>query len=172
MHTNFEFKARCSDLDKARETLRALGARFVGTDNQRDTYFKVAQGRLKLRQGPIENSLIFYERPDLSGPKTSLVRLVQLQPGSGMEELLAQALGVWVVVEKQREIYFLDNVKIHLDRLERLGQFVEVEAIDSDGSRSIDSLAQQCEALRLALGIEPSDFESLSYSDLMLNLAP
>src|SRR3712207_369543 len=146
-HVNVEIKARCADLVPARATLLRMGARLVGPDRQVDTYFRVPNGRLKLRQGLIENNLIFYAREDREGPKRSDVILYGTRPDSDLKALLTAALGTLVVVEKRREIYFVavdgvgldgvENVKVHLDTVEGLGSFVEIEAIDLDGTIEI-----------------------------------
>lgn len=166
-HQIIEIKARARDLDGPRALLEARGARFVGLDHQVDTYFRVADGRLKLREGDIENALIHYRREDVSGPKHSQVSLYASTPGSTLKGILQGALGVDVVVDKHREIYFLDNVKVHLDRVAGLGTFVEIEAIDDDGTRSLETLRAQCEELLRAFGIAEDDLLAVSYSDLL-----
>ena len=128
-HTNFEFKARLKDDLRVRAALKKLRTRFVGTDHQIDTYFRVTNGRLKLREGRIENALIFYHRTNRQHARESKVQIAELPSGSGVRRLLEAALGVLAVVEKRREIYLVGNVKIHLDRVPGLGEFVEVEAI-------------------------------------------
>src|SRR5262249_31422998 len=105
-HVNIEIKARCPDPQAIRATLRARNATFRGTDRQIDTYFRVNRGRLKLREGQIENSLVYYEREDRAGPKRSDVMLFPSSPGSALKEILIRSLGILVTVEKQREIYF------------------------------------------------------------------
>lgn len=177
-HVNVEIKARCADLAPARATLHGMGARLVGPDRQVDTYFRVPNGRLKLRQGLIENNLIFYAREDRTGPKRSDVILYGTRPGSDLKVLLTAALGTVVTVEKQREIYFVavegvgldgvENVKVHLDTVEGLGAFVEIEAIDLDGSIGPERLRAQCERLMAQLGIRDADLVADSYSDLLL----
>ena len=72
-----------------------------------------------------------------------------------------------MVVDKRREIYFLDNVKVHLDTVAGLGTFVEIEAIDADGTRPLETLRAQCEELMRAFGIADDDLLALSYSDLL-----
>src|SRR3954451_23753740 len=124
-HSIIEFKARCADHSRVRELLEQKNARFVGADHQVDTYFRVPQGRLKLRQGNIENSLIFYARPNHAGPKQSNVTISAVPPRSDLRAVLESALGVLVTVDKHREIWFVDNVKIHLDQVKGLGQFLE-----------------------------------------------
>ena len=166
-HQIIEIKARARDLDGPRALLEARGARFVGLDHQVDTYFRVPVGRLKLREGAIENALIHYRRENVSGPKHSQVSLYASTPGSTLKGILADALGVDVVVDKRREIYFLDNVKVHLDMVAGLGTFVEIEAIDGDGTRSLETLRAQCEELMRAFGIRDDDLLALSYGDLL-----
>ena len=144
-HLNVEIKARCDDHDKIREILNSKGADFKGTDHQIDTYFKVPADRLKLREGNIENYLIFYERENQDGPKQSKVVLFENKPGSPLKEILTKSLGILAVVDKKREIYFIENVKFHIDTVENLGTFMEIEAIDSDGTIGKDKLQEQCQ---------------------------
>lgn len=165
--TNVEIKARCDDLAAVRRVLEEKGARRVGEDRQTDTYFRVSRGRLKLREGIIERYLIYYERPDEAGPKRSDVQLYEPGPSRALKTFLTQALGVRVVVEKRREIYFAGNVKFHLDRVEGLGRFVEIEAIDAEGARSVADLRAQCERYLRALDIAPDARVRRSYSDLL-----
>lgn len=168
-HTISEIKARTLHLEPIRNLLLEQGAAFKGTDHQIDTYYNVPNGRLKWRQGNIENNLIFYNRPEVKGgPKKSHVTLTDMPPGSPIPDLLAEALGVKVVVDKQREIYFIQNVKFHLDTVQVLGHFVEIEAIDMDGSIGQPVLYQQCLHYMQLLGISPSDLIAASYSDMLL----
>src|SRR5437773_9398607 len=112
---NFEFKARANDLKNLEDKLLALGPTFIGEDNQADTYFNATKGRLKLREGNIENSLIWYERQDIAGAKQSDVLLYQHKKDKALKDMLARLHGIKVVVEKNRRIYFIDNVKFHFD---------------------------------------------------------
>lgn len=133
-HLNIEIKARSHQHANIQQLLEARHADFKGVDHQIDTYFNVQFGRLKLREGTIENHLIHYQRDNQAGPKQSNVTLFSSDPASTLKEILTKALGILVVVDKQRAIYFVDNVKFHLDVVAGLGTFVEIEAIDSDGS--------------------------------------
>ena len=90
-HINIEIKARCNDHEKIREILKSNKADFKGRDRQIDTYFKVNSGRLKLREGNIENYLIFYERKDQAGPKQSDVTLFKNLLDSSLKGILAKA---------------------------------------------------------------------------------
>ncbi|MBI4738241.1 class IV adenylate cyclase [Candidatus Woesearchaeota archaeon] len=167
-HTNIEIKARCSHLEYIRELLEFRNARFQGLDHQIDTYFRVNHGRLKLREGTIENYLIHYRREDKEGPKQSQVILFKSDPNSSLKEILTTALGVLVIVDKKREIYWIDNVKFHLDTVQDLGNFVEIEAIDYNGTIGKDNLLQQCQQYSDLFNISQMDLVSRSYSDLLI----
>ena len=136
-------------------------------DHQIDTYFKVNSGRLKLREGDIENHLIFYERVNQEGPKQSNVILIDTEPNSEVKHILSKALGVLFVVDKSREIYFIENVKFHLDVVKELGTFMEIEAINSGGIPK-EKLMEQCKSYMELFGVQDSDLLALSYSDLLL----
>jgi predicted adenylyl cyclase CyaB len=166
---NVEIKAGLAEPDKVRSVLKEGGARFVGTDHQTDTYFNVVNGRLKLREGEIENALIYYKRENKPGPKKSDVKLYKSKPDSGLKSLLEESLGILAVVDKIREIYFIGNVKFHIDTVEQLGSFVEIEAIDENGDIGEAKLLKQCENYLYLFGISDKDLISVSYSDLILN---
>lgn len=170
-HVNIEIKAWCQDQGYVREVLRANNARFQGIDHQIDTYFRVNHGRLKLREGNIENYLIFYEREDKEGPKQSNVTLFKSEPNSSLKDILTKSIGVLVVVDKQREIYWIDNVKFHLDNVTNLGTFVEIEAIDYQGNIGTTKLHEQCQAYLEKFRIQTPALISQSYSDLLLQKA-
>lgn len=145
-------------------------AEFRGTDLQTDTYFKVGNGRLKLRQGNIENSLIFYTRENIAGPKISQVNLFQVnQDSDTLKQILINANGIKVVVKKKREIWFIDNVKFHIDEVEGLGSFVEIEAIDKDGHLGLEKIKEQCDHYLHQFNITEENLLTHSYSDLLMN---
>lgn len=168
-HTNIEIKARTAVTDKIREILKLNNAEFIGVDHQVDTYFNVYSGRLKLREGNIENHLIYYERENTKGPKKSSVILYKNSPESNLKEILTRSLGVVIVVDKYREIYFLENVKFHLDNVMGLGTFVEIEAIDKDGSIGNTKLLEQCNFYFDLLLISKDDLIATSYCDMLLH---
>lgn len=170
VHTNIEIKAKSDSPDKIREILKFHKAVFKGVDHQIDTYFKVNYGRLKLREGNLENHLIHYHREDAVGPKQSDVTLFKSDPGSSMKDILTKSLGVLVVVDKQREIYFIDNVKFHIDVVMDLGSFVEIEAIGTGDNAAKDQLYKQCQHYLDLFSISEKDLVPGSYSDLLLNM--
>jgi adenylate cyclase class 2 len=167
---NFEFKARTSDLDGLEKKLLELNPVFIGMDHQIDTYFNVPTGRLKLREGNIENSLIYYERQNTADAKQSDVLLYKHSPDKTLKDILIRTYGIKVIVEKKRKIYFIDTVKFHLDTIHGLGTFIEVEAIDKTGEIGIDQLKVQCNKYAKFFEIKDSDYIAVSYSDLILSL--
>jgi predicted adenylyl cyclase CyaB len=168
---NFEFKAKTTELNNLEKKFLDLAPEFIGEDYQTDTYFNVAKGRLKLREGNIENSLILYERKNTAGAKQSDVLLYKHDPEKTLKDILIKLHGIKVIVEKKRKIYFIDNVKFHFDTIADLGTFIEVEAIDKDGSLGIEILKEQASKYANFFSFKPSDFIALSYSDLILQKA-
>ena len=165
---NFEFKARANDLKKSEDQLLLLNPQFIGEDNQVDTYFNVTKGRLKLREGNIENSLIWYERQNTTGAKQSDVLLYQHNPDKTLKDILIKLHGIKVIVDKRRRIYFIDNVKFHFDTVTKLGTFIEVEAIENNGKTGIEKLKEQCNKYAELFNIQPRDYIGFSYSDMIL----
>lgn len=170
MPTLIEIKAKSDNSDKIRQILKDKSARFEGIDHQVDTYFNAPKGRLKLREGNIENHLIHYFRGNQAGPKKSEVLLYKTTPESSLKDILKTSLGILTVVDKKREIYFLENVKFHIDVVKNLGHFIEIEAIDTDGSISEEKLLKQCQFYIELFGIKNADLVEVSYSDLLLAL--
>jgi len=166
-HLNIEMKARVLDVSKMRYILAQKNAKFQGTDRQIDTYFKTGVGRLKLREGNIENNLIYYEREDIPGIKESKVILAKPNGDKAIKQILEKVLGVFVIVDKTREIYWIDNVKFHIDNVVGLGSFVEIEAIDADGTIGKEKLNEQCSFYLKLFEIPQEDMISCSYSDLL-----
>ncbi len=166
-HFNLEIKAKTQIQDQQEALLRKAGAVFHGEDQQTDTYFRVPTGRLKLRQGPIENSLIFYERPESDGPRRSDVFLATLPPDNQLVSVLSAALGVMVQVKKRRKIFFIGTTKFHLDFIEGLGTFIEIEVISQPGDSQEDAKSL-CEHYMRYLHISPEDLCTGSYSDMLI----
>lgn len=170
-HINVEIKARCEDPRAVRAYLEKKGAEHRGTDHQTDTYFRVTTGRLKLREGSIENNLIYYERDNQAGPKLSSFQLVKVPDAAGLKAVLARSIGVKVVVEKKRDIFYISNVKFHIDEVPGLGAFVEIEAGNLLADFSREQLLEQCDFYMAELGIRPEALLEVSYSDLLLEKA-
>ena len=166
MSRNVELKARLADLDPARQTAGRLGARLATTVSQTDTYFVVPDGRLKLRESrPGEAELIFYRRPDTKTEKVSEYSRVPVSDPAAIGAMLGAALGVGTRVRKVREVWLLDNVRIHLDRVEGLGTFLEFEAIVGP-NHAEPACVVQAARLAEAFGLDDSSLIAASYADL------
>jgi adenylate cyclase, class 2 len=167
---NIEVKSSIGNSELICSLLFDKNARFEGEDKQIDTYFNIDSGRLKVRQGNIENYLIHYFRPELKDIKRSVVRLQELPfDNEGLLQMLTLIHGVSVIVKKSRKIFFIENVKFHVDYVEELGQFIEIEACDQEGKFSESYLRNQCDFYIKYLGLEKENFINLSYSDMIRN---
>jgi len=127
------------------------------------------RGRLKLREGNIENTLIHYIRPNQAGPKNSKVTLYRPQDAAALKAVLLEAYDIKVVVDKKRGIYFIDNVKFHVDEVKNLGSFVEIEAIDDSETMEENVLLEQCKHYMELLEIQEENLLEVSYSDMLLS---
>src|SRR4051795_6050279 len=162
---NIELKASDPDPERSLAVVLGLGARDRGLLRQRDTYFKVTSGRLKLREeDPGGASLIQYDRVDDNRARESRYRLVHVEDPRALCAALEASLGVLAVVEKERHLLLWQNVRIHLDRVKDLGDFLELEGVataDSDLAHELDSVTRLTEALE----IPPERILRNSYSD-------
>ncbi len=167
MSFNIELKARYSDLDLFEQNVLKLSHTFDGLDNQTDTFFKVPNGRLKLRESSLYgNFLIPYLRPDDSGPKRSDYSLLPVSDVPATKRILDKMIGTLLVVRKVRKIYLYENVRIHLDQVERLGDFVEFEAV-VEQEADIPENQEKLKTLIRYFGIPESDFIARAYADLL-----
>lgn len=167
---NFEFKAKVDQIETYENKLLTLNPVFKGIDHQIDTYFNAPTGRLKLREGNIENALINYDRADYAGAKESQIILYKHPADKALKNILTKQLGIKIVVDKRRKIYFINNVKFHFDMVENLGAFIEVEAIDTDNAFTIDELKKQCDFYFDFFELNPLQIMEKSYSDMILGL--
>jgi homotetrameric cytidine deaminase len=163
---NVELKAMDPDPARSLAVCRELGAEDRGVLRQRDTYFRARSGRLKLREEePGGATLIQYDRPDAAEARESRYRLSPVPDPDELRASLDAALGTLVVVAKERHLLLWDGVRIHLDTVEGLGSFVELEGVaasESDLAGEHEKVAH----LRAALGIQ--EVLSDSYSDRLL----
>jgi len=165
---NIEFKARLVDFAGARQIAQELAKSRMGVEQQTDTYFVVPRGRLKLREIAGGGAwLIAYERADSPELRNSDYRLIAVSDPAELKAALAETLGVRVIVDKRREIFLHHNVRIHLDQVAGLGEFLEFEAVLGPGDSDSSGHAQVAglrDAFQSALG-EPM---ATSYSHLLL----
>ena len=164
---NIELKARCDDLGRLRDACGSLGAEAEEPERQIDTYFGVARGRLKLRESLRTGAeLIYYMRPDVEGARESHYEIYQVEDAEALKALLKRALGVQAVVAKRREIYLIGNVRVHLDKVQGLGGFVELEGI-VEHQAELFHVAEEVRRLEQALGIPTDSLVKESYADLV-----
>lgn len=176
MNRNIELKARFPEVDVGHQIARNLGASLHTVERQLDTYFKVANGRLKLRERRLADSsgalqtiasqLIWYDRPNEAQARQSDYSLIVVEHGEQLRDVLAKSLGVRAEIDKHRTVYLHDNVRIHLDRVSGLGDFLEFEAIVDercDESAARVKLARLLSEFRLTSDAVIAG----SYSDLL-----
>lgn len=167
MSKNIEIKARHDNLQRARDIALSLGVRNLGIDHQVDTYFRVQAGRLKIRESSLSGCyLIPYFRDEAKGPKACEYSLIPLPDGPAVIEQLSQMLGVTIRVDKEREIFLFENVRIHLDRVKGLGNFIELEAVCREDAEIDDEYTQVSMLMKL-LEIDSTKLEEGSYQELL-----
>jgi adenylate cyclase class IV len=165
---NVELKAREDDLERTLTACRALGAEDRGEIYQRDTYFDVARGGLKLREErPGRPHLIQFERPDQLQQRVSRYRLVSVDDAPGLTEALAASIGIRIIVVKRRHLQVWRDVRIHLDEVDGLGNFIELEAVAPPESDSTHERALIAE-LREAFAIGDDRLVERGYADQLL----
>lgn len=165
---NVEIKARDADPEATAARCQALGATDQGVLDQRDTYFAGRHGRLKLRvQDGSGAELIAYRRPDSTeAEESAFIRAAAADPAA-LREALDAALGETVVVVKRRRLFLWEHVRIHLDDVEGLGRFVELEAMVGPGLNTAEEAAAKVARLRSELAIADDALVAVGYSDLL-----
>jgi predicted adenylyl cyclase CyaB len=128
---NIEIKYRVKSLDKIQEVLRQNNrVKFVWTRQQEDRYYKVKRGRLKLRlQEGSPAELIFYRRADSDRPRKSHYEIYYTPSPESLQSILTLALDSDTTIQKTRALFVYHNVRIHLDRVKFLGEFLELESV-------------------------------------------
>jgi predicted adenylyl cyclase CyaB len=168
MGANVEIKARLTDRAGVERRARALAGGGAPTIlRQVDTFFPAPRGRLKLRErDAAEGELIAYERPDAPGPKRSEYRIARTPAAAELRETLAAALGVVGVVRKTRTLYLVGQTRVHLDEVEELGGFLELEVVLAPGQSAADG-ERVARDLMERLGVRPDDLVAGAYLDLL-----
>jgi adenylate cyclase class IV len=167
MASNIEWKARVHDLRRQRELVEQFAGRPTDVLEQTDTFFPVAHGRLKLRRFSADHGeLIHYFRADQAGPKQSTYAIVPISEPDALCAMLSKAIGVRGVVRKRRWLYLAGQARIHLDDVEELGTFLEVEVVLRPGQLAAEG-EQLAESIRGHLDVRDVDLLALAYIDLM-----
>jgi len=167
MPTNIEIKARAPEFEALRARAEQLSDDPVQTITQTDTFFFVSKGRLKLREfGSGFAQLIYYERDDQEGPKRSEYYVSETHDSENLKSVLALALGVRGTVRKVRYLYMIGQTRVHLDDVQDLGHFVELEVVlqPGQGEDQGQAIAQD---LIAALGVDRRDLLENAYIDLL-----
>ena len=163
---NLEAKFRLDDLATARVAAERLGYRHRETWRQRDTFLRVEHGKLKLREEPAGAALIHYGRERHESLQLSNYEIVSVVDAEKMRAMLSAALEVLAEVRKERTLLIRGNVRLHLDRVDGLGDFCEIEAVIADGDDPDRSRVAIAELLA-ALGIDDANLIDVSYFELM-----
>lgn len=169
--SNIEIKARARDLDRLERRARELGGGEAEELLQVDTFYSVPTGRLKLRVfGDGTGELIQYHRPDRGGPKESRYERVPAADPAPLHVALENALGVRAVVRKRRRVVLVGPTRVHLDEVDGLGTFLELEVVlgpddtTGDGERIARELMGE-------LGVGAEDLVEGAYVDLLESVA-
>ncbi|CAB4928136.1 unannotated protein [freshwater metagenome] len=175
---NVELKARCADVEEAERRALAAGAVPTAVLHQRDTYFAAPRGRLKLREERREPwpgydgehdltaELVHYERTDEAVARASAYDLLPVDDPATVRATLDERLGVTVEVVKTRGLLLWRGVRVHLDDVDGLGTFVELEAVVGPAGDEEECAAKVAE-LRGVLGIEDADVQARGYAGLL-----
>jgi predicted adenylyl cyclase CyaB len=167
MATNIEIKARVRDRERLRQLAETLSDTPCVTLLQEDTFFNTPGGRLKLRSlAPDQGQLIYYVRDDAAGPKRSNYVISTTTEPDALKAVLAASLGIRGVVRKQRLLYMAGNTRIHLDEVQGLGDFMELEVVLLPGQSEQEGQATAVEIME-KLGIKDSDLVEVAYIDLL-----
>ncbi|KAF7253813.1 Adenylate cyclase CyaB [Varanus komodoensis] len=168
MPANVEIKARARDVAQLRRRAEELSGSPGCIIAQSDTFFPVPRGRLKLRDlQDGHGQLVFYDRPDSKGPKLSCYAISPTDDPAGLTAVLSQALGVQGTVKKERRLYLVGQTRIHVDRVEGLGDFLELEVVleEPQTARHGEEVARR---LMRELGVREEDLLTGAYLDLLL----
>ena len=167
MPSNIEIKAHVRDFDEICRRAERLSDTPVKVIPQEDTFFNAPRGRLKLRVlAPDNGQLIYYTRPDQEGPKRSDYHISLTSDPENLKRVLALAYGIRGVVKKTRFLYLVGQTRVHLDDVQGLGQFMELEVVMQDGQSDAEGQLI-AEGLMAALGVEKSDLLEGAYVDLL-----
>ena len=167
MARNVEIKARIESVETLMSRAAALADQGPTEIIQDDTFFVCPSGRLKLRAfSATSGQLIFYRRPDQAGPKESFFLISPTASPDTLREALTLAYGQAGRVRKQRTLYLAGRTRIHLDRVEDLGHFLELEVVMAEGEPAEAGVAVAHDLLA-KLGVAPSQLVERAYVDLL-----
>lgn len=167
MPANIEIKAKISDIEVIRRKVEKIDIKETREIFQEDTFFKTDIGRLKLRtfsQG--KGELIYYLRNDSAGPKRSDYKIYKTNDPISLKKILETSLGICGVVKKNRSLYIVGHTRIHLDKVENLGTFLELEVVLSNEQNENEGITI-ANGFMTKLGIDKKDLVDKAYIDLL-----
>ncbi|MED6282175.1 hypothetical protein CHARACLAT_029284 [Characodon lateralis] len=168
MPSNVEIKAKVSNLEEFARKAAQLSQSEGTIIRQHDTFFNCSQGRLKLRDFMNgSGQLIFYERPDTDGPKLSRYSISPTSDPPSLKAVLSDALGVKGEVRKERRLFLIGQTRVHLDTVEGLGHFMELEVVMRP-EQSVNEGQQVAVDLMEQLGVSEENLVTGAYMDLIL----
>lgn len=168
MARNIEIKARIEDVGRTHQLVAGVADRGPETLQQTDTFFKVDSGRLKMREfGDGMAELIYYHRPNQTGPKESLYQRTPVSNANAMRRLLSKTLGIVGCVRKTRTVFWAGRTRIHLDDVQALGNFLELEVVLRE-QEQLNVGVREAEDLMARLGIEEDSLVPDAYLELLL----
>ena len=168
MPQNIEIKAKIDDPVRVHKIAASLADSDVEFIEQEDIFFNCDTGRLKLRfLSPTSGELIFYQRSNISGPKSSSYDIVKTDNPSHLRLVLAKAYGEKIIVRKTRHLFHVGRTRIHLDKVEDLGNYLELEVVLEDGDNLQDG-ENEAQKLMKLLNICSADLINVAYADLLL----
>jgi len=169
MNKNIELKAKARDFSAQIKIAQELSDSPQETLIQEDTFFKVENGRLKLRKfSEARGELIFYQRSDTPDAKQSSYKIYPTEEPDLLKETLKLSAGISGIVEKTRYLYFHGQIRIHFDQVKNLGEFIEFEYVlkpdepNENGLKALEILIEKLE-------IRSQDIISHAYIDLLLS---
>ena len=172
MPRNVEIKARIESIDGMTGKVAAIADQGPIKIVQDDTFFVCERGRLKLRAfSATEGQLIFYRRADQAGPKESFFVIAPTPAPDALREALSLAYGQAGRVRKERILFLVGRTRVHLDRVEDLAEFLELEVVLSDGEPQ-EAGVEEAHRLMRALGIEKEQLLDGAYVDLLAHERP
>ena len=167
MPANIEIKARVRDYDALRRQAEMISDKPCEVIRQEDTFFVTSRGRLKLRILALDSAeIIYYERPDHGGPKRSDYRIARTSDPENLKHVLDLAYGIRGSIIKTRYLYMVGDTRIHLDDVDGLGHFIELEVVMRDGQSDAEGEAI-AEDLMQKLGVQKEDLLEGAYMDLL-----
>lgn len=166
---NIEIKAKCPNIEYAKQIAEKLKTDYIGVLHQVDTYYQTKKGRLKLREiNGKEAQLIPYFKEQIEGKQKSEYAVLPVSDVDSLKNILDTTLGEIFVVEKKREVFLIDNVRVHLDEVKNLGEFIEFEAVyEENTDKNKEKELKKIEELKSSFRVGNSDLLDKSYIDYL-----